>query len=128
MLKRGIYPHTPVLACSISFDLHKNYSLMQTNIPVTKQRLQHVRKIVSRLKRELLQTRKVFNQQQPLTEYPLIRIRRARKILKVSASALQRMRNKRKIPFTRMGGLLLYDYDDIRKMLHKGKTIKTQTL
>jgi 5-bromo-4-chloroindolyl phosphate hydrolysis protein len=101
---------------------------MQTNIPVTKQELQHVRKAVSRLKQELLQMKKALKKQQLLTDYPLIKTREVRKILKVSASTLQTMRNKGEIPFTRMGGLLLYDYNDIRNMLRKGQTIKKQTL
>ncbi|GAA3940982.1 helix-turn-helix domain-containing protein [Chitinophaga oryziterrae] len=101
---------------------------MQTNIPATKQELQRVEKVVSRLKQEMLQMRKLLKQQQLPTDYTMIKSREVRKMLRVSASTLQTMRNKGKISFTRMGGLLLYNYNDIRDLLLNGKTIKKQTL
>ncbi|SFD83506.1 Helix-turn-helix domain-containing protein [Chitinophaga sp. CF118] len=100
---------------------------MQSEIPVTKQEFQHLRKAFSRLKQEFLQLRKTLKQQKH-HDYPLIKTREVRKILRISASTLQAMRNKGTLPFARVGGLLLYDYNDIRKLLLKSKTTKKQTL
>jgi 5-bromo-4-chloroindolyl phosphate hydrolysis protein len=88
---------------------------------VTRTEFEHVREDISHLKKELLQLRKFFKQQQ-LEDFPVIKTREVRKMLKVSASTLQTMRNKGQIPYTRLGGLLLYKYGDIRNLLLKGKS------
>ena len=40
-----------------------------------------------------------------------------RKLLGISPGTLQNMRINGTIPFTRMGGILFYDYEDIRNVL-----------
>jgi len=40
-----------------------------------------------------------------------------RKLLGISPGTLQNLRVNGTLPFTRIGGVLFYDYEDIRKML-----------
>ena len=90
---------------------------------VTRNEFEHVKENISHLKQELLQLRKLIRKQQ-LQDFPLIKTREVRKMLKVSASTLQTMRNKGLLPYKRFGGLLLYEYSDIRNLLLKGKPNK----
>lgn len=93
---------------------------MQTNTPVTSKDLAYIHKDISRLKKDLLQLRKLLRQQKP-QEFPFIKSREVRKMLRISTSTLQMMRNKGQIPFTRLGGQLLYEYNDVKDLLIKGK-------
>lgn len=45
-----------------------------------------------------------------------------RRILNISPGSLQHLRITGVIPYTKMGGTLYYDYDDIQKILNDGKT------
>lgn len=45
-----------------------------------------------------------------------------RRILTVSPNTLQALRLKGLLPFTKIGGVIYYDYDDIRRMLEGNKT------
>ena len=40
-----------------------------------------------------------------------------RKLLGISPGTLQNLRENGTLPFTKIGGVLFYDYEDIRKML-----------
>lgn len=40
-----------------------------------------------------------------------------RELLGISSGTLQTMRNNRTLPFTKIGGLMFYDYEKIKKML-----------
>nr|WP_321411554.1 helix-turn-helix domain-containing protein [uncultured Carboxylicivirga sp.] len=44
-----------------------------------------------------------------------------RKLLGISPGTLQSMRINGELPFTKVGGMLFYDYQDIQKMLSKNK-------
>lgn len=44
-----------------------------------------------------------------------------RELLGVSPGKLQHMRVSGKLPFTKIGGMMFYDYDDIRKMLEENQ-------
>lgn len=44
-----------------------------------------------------------------------------REMLGISPGTLQSMRTNRTIPFTKMGGLIFYDYDDIIKLMEYAK-------
>lgn len=44
-----------------------------------------------------------------------------KKLLGVSSGKLQHMRVSGKLPFTKIGGMMFYDYDDIRKMLEENQ-------
>lgn len=45
-----------------------------------------------------------------------------RKMLGISPGTLQHLRDNGTVAFTKMGGLILYDYDDIVKLMENGKT------
>ena len=44
-----------------------------------------------------------------------------RELLGVSHGKLQHMRVSGSLPFTKIGGMIFYDYDDIRKMLEENQ-------
>jgi hypothetical protein len=44
-----------------------------------------------------------------------------KKLLNISPGTLQNMRVNGSLPFTRIGGVIFYDYDDIQKMLQTNK-------
>jgi len=44
-----------------------------------------------------------------------------RRLLTVSPNTLQSLREKGLLPYTKVGGVLYYDYDDIRRMLEGNK-------
>ncbi len=46
-----------------------------------------------------------------------------RKLLGISPGTLQNMRINGTIPFTKMGGILFYDSEDIRKILEDNKNV-----
>jgi 5-bromo-4-chloroindolyl phosphate hydrolysis protein len=96
---------------------------MQQNRPPTNEDLAYMRETISHLKNDFLQLRKRLNQQQ-LQDFPFIKSREVRKMLRISVSTLQMMRNKGQIPFKRVGGQLLYEYNDVKKLLLNGKTEK----
>lgn len=41
------------------------------------------------------------------------------KLLQISAGTLQTLRNRRMIPFTRLGGVIYYNREDLKKMMEK---------
>jgi hypothetical protein len=45
-----------------------------------------------------------------------------RRLLTLSPNTLQALRENGLLPFTKIGGVIYYDYDDIRKMLEENKT------
>jgi hypothetical protein len=47
-----------------------------------------------------------------------------RKLLGISQGKLQNMRAKGTLPFTRIGAVIFYDYEDIRKMMEKNQEKK----
>jgi hypothetical protein len=46
-----------------------------------------------------------------------------KKMLGISPGTLQNMRINGTIPFTKMGGILFYDFEDIRKILEDNKCV-----
>jgi len=46
-----------------------------------------------------------------------------RKLLNISPGTLQTMRINGTLPFSKIGGVIYYDYEDIQKMLDNNKTI-----
>ena len=44
-----------------------------------------------------------------------------REMLGISPGTLQSMRTNRAIPFTKIGGLIFYDYDDVIKLMEDAK-------
>jgi hypothetical protein len=50
-----------------------------------------------------------------------------RRFLKLSPNTLQALREKGLLPYTKIGGVIYYDYEDIRTMLEQNKTILGDT-
>ncbi|GMQ30728.1 helix-turn-helix domain-containing protein [Algoriphagus confluentis] len=48
-----------------------------------------------------------------------LKSRDVQKILSISPGTLQTMRNRRLIPFTRIGGVIFYNEEEVRKELEK---------
>jgi hypothetical protein len=63
-------------------------------------------------------------------QYPRIWLRsvEVREMLGISAGTLQNMRVRGKLPFVKIGGVIFYHYDDIKKMLDEHKQNPPQRL
>lgn len=46
-----------------------------------------------------------------------IKSKEVQKLLQISAGTLQNLRNRRMIPFTRLGGVIYYSREDLKKVL-----------
>lgn len=55
-----------------------------------------------------------------------LRSKEVRVMLSISPGTLQNMRINGDIPFTKLGGTLFYDADEIGQILENNKSIKTQ--
>lgn len=83
---------------------------------ITREDLQIFRAELLRDLRELLTT--------PVTasrDKKWIKSYEVREILGISPGTLQNMRTNRTIPFTKMGGLIFYDYNDVVKLMEDAK-------
>jgi len=71
-----------------------------------------------KFKQEILdEIREVLNPQEQVKK-KWLRSREVRKLLgNISHGKLQDMRNKEEIPFTRIGGTIFYDPDEIKKIM-----------
>ncbi|MGN7722268.1 helix-turn-helix domain-containing protein [Chitinophaga sp. 22620] len=69
-------------------------------------------------KEELVsEIRNLLNAQPPPTAKKWIKSYQVRQMLGISSGTLQTMRNKGAIPFSKMGGLILYDYEAILALM-----------
>lgn len=50
---------------------------------------------------------------------PWLKSYEVRKLLKISAGTLHRLRSKGVLPYSRIGGMFLYKYEDVQKMVEK---------
>ena len=57
---------------------------------------------------------------QPVKKY--LKSAEVRKLLEISPGTLQNMRVNGSLPFTKIGGIIFYDSEDIQKMLTTNKT------
>jgi len=64
--------------------------------------------------------KKLFNENQLTKKW--LKSREVRKMLGISPGTLQNMRINGTLPFTRMGGILFYDSNDIQKILESNKS------
>ncbi len=67
--------------------------------------------------------KQLFNQHQGQPSKKWLKSYEVRKMLGISPGTLQNMRINGTIPFTKMGGILFYDSEDIRKILESNKNI-----
>jgi hypothetical protein len=73
-------------------------------------------------KQELLdEIRKLLTQGNPEPARRWIKSQEVRKLLAISPGTLQNLRINGTLPYTKIGGVMYYDYQDIQKMLESRK-------
>ena len=86
---------------------------MMTNELLTREDLQHFRtQLLNELKEVLQQSRQTTKQWLKSSE--------VRKMLGISHGTLQNLRVTRSLPYTKLGGIMFYKYEDIEKILEAG--------
>ena len=76
-------------------------------------------------KQELLtELQKILTQRQTLPARKWLKSHEVRRLLTLSSGTLQNLRVNGTLPFTKIGGVIFYDYDDIQKMIEENKTKK----
>ncbi|WP_163713502.1 helix-turn-helix domain-containing protein [Mangrovibacterium lignilyticum] len=70
----------------------------------------------------LSELKRLLKENQGLTSKKWLRSGEVRKLLGISPGTLQNMRVNGTLPFTKMGGVLYYDSQDIQKILESGKS------
>jgi len=63
----------------------------------------------------------VLEQRQTTPARKWLKSHEVRKLLGVSPNTLQSLREKGTLPYTKIGGVIYYDFDDIKKMLEDNK-------
>jgi len=71
---------------------------------------------------ELLEEfKKLLSQRQTAPANKWLKSHQVRRMLSISPGTLQHLRVKGTLPFTKIGGVIFYDHDDIEKMLQENK-------
>lgn len=74
-------------------------------------------------KQELLtELQKILSQRQTAPARKWLKSHEVRRLLTLSPGTLQTLRVNGTLPFTKIGGIIFYDYDDIQKMIEENKT------
>ena len=74
-------------------------------------------------KQELLaELQTILSQRQPTPTRKWLKSHEVRRLLTLSPGTLQNLRINGTLPFTKIGGVIFYDYDDIQKMLQVHKS------
>ena len=73
-------------------------------------------------KRDLIdEIRKLLAEQSPKPTKRWLKSNEVRRMLLISPGTLQNLRVNGMLPFTKIGGVIFYEYEDIRKMLEQNK-------
>ncbi|MBX2956210.1 MAG: helix-turn-helix domain-containing protein [Cyclobacteriaceae bacterium] len=76
------------------------------------------------LKQELLEEiGKMLAQHGAMPAKKWLKSHEVRKMLAISPGTLQNLRINGTLPFTKIGGVMFYDYEDVRKMLEDHKHV-----
>lgn len=79
-------------------------------------------------RQELLEDyRKILSEQKVAPEQRWYKSHEIRKLLGISQGTLQHLRTTGTLPFTKIGGVILYDYHDIEKMVQDHKSTRDFT-
>ena len=71
-------------------------------------------------KQELLtEIQKILSQRQTTPARKWLKSNEVRRLLLLSPGTLQNLRVNGTLPFTKIGGVIFYDYDDIQKMIEE---------
>jgi hypothetical protein len=90
---------------------------MMTNELLTREDLQHFRlQLLSELKDVLQQSKQSTKQWLKSSD--------VRKMLGISHGTLQNLRITKSLPYTKLGGIMFYKYEDIEKILEAGLVAK----
>lgn len=74
-------------------------------------------------KKELLEDiKKLLNERQHTPVKKWLKSNEVRKILTISPGTLQNLRINGSLPYTKVGGVIYYDYEDIEKMIVENKS------
>lgn len=77
---------------------------------------------LEKLKTELIEEiEKLVTRQHTTPARKWLKSHEVRRLLTVSPGTLQNLRINGTLPFTKIGGVIFYDYEDIRKMLEDNK-------
>ncbi len=75
-------------------------------------------------KKDLLEDfKKLLNEKHGSPVRKWLKSHEVRRILTISPGTLQNLRVNGMLPFTKIGGVLYYDYEDIQKMLEQHKKV-----
>jgi helix-turn-helix protein len=73
-------------------------------------------------KQELLtEFEKLFKSYSTQTQRRWLKAHQVRKLLNISAGTLQTLKSSGVIPYTKIGGVHFFDYEDIQRILQEGK-------
>ena len=73
-------------------------------------------------KKDLLrEIERIISQRQPSAVKKWLKSNEVRRMLLVSPGTLQNLRINGTLPFTKIGTIIFYEYEDIQKMLEKNK-------
>ncbi len=73
-------------------------------------------------KEELLtEIQKLLSRRQTTPARKWLKSHEVRRLLMLSPGTLQNLRVNGTLPFTKIGGVIFYDYDDIQKMIEENK-------
>lgn len=74
-------------------------------------------------KKELIEEfRNLLSQRHTTPLRKWLKSHEVRRLLTISPGTLQNLRVNGILPFTKIGGVIYYDYEDIQKMLHEHKS------
>lgn len=74
-------------------------------------------------KQELLtEMHKILSQRQTTPVRKWLKSHEVRRLLTLSQGTLQHLRATGRLPFTKIGRVIFYDYEDIQKMIEKNKS------
>ena len=73
---------------------------------------------------QLLEDLKAALQQSKQSTKQWLKSSEVRKMLGISHGTLQNLRIKRSLPYTKLGGIMFYKYEDIEKILEDGLSSK----
>jgi hypothetical protein len=73
-------------------------------------------------KQELIvELQKILSQRQTTPARKWLKSNEVRRLLMLSPGTLQHLRVNGTLPFTKIGGVIFYDYDDIQRMIEEHK-------
>jgi Helix-turn-helix domain len=74
-------------------------------------------------KKEIItEIKKLLSHQNTETEKRWLKSKEIQQLLGISPGTLQTLRNRAMIPFTRLGGVIYYNREEVKKVLEKSET------